>query len=147
MAMKPFCGYNFGDYWNHWLSFESRAARLPRIFHVNWFRQDRAGHYLWPGYSENLRVLDWIIKRCEDKVGARETPIGFLPQSDGIDVSGLEVEESALDALLSINASAWQDELDAVEQYFKTFADRIPAPLNQELERIRSRLASYSSQA
>jgi phosphoenolpyruvate carboxykinase (GTP) len=147
MAMKPFCGYNFGDYWSHWLSFERRAARPPRVFHVNWFRQDRAGNYLWPGYSENLRVLDWIIQRCEDKVSALDTPIGLLPRAGDIDISGLEVDGADLDALLSINSPAWQDELEAVDQYLKTFGDRIPKRLSEELEGIRQRLAAYSSHA
>jgi phosphoenolpyruvate carboxykinase (GTP) len=147
MAMKPFCGYNFGDYWNHWLSFEHRASRLPRVFHVNWFRQDRGGKYLWPGYSENLRVLDWIIKRCENSVGAVETPIGLLPNESDIDVGDLEVDGAALKALLSVNSSAWQDELDAVDEYLKTFGHRIPPRLNEELAEIRRRLTDYSSQA
>jgi len=147
MAMKPFCGYNFGDYWSHWLSFERRAARLPRVFHVNWFRQDRAGNYLWPGYSENLRVLDWIIRRCEGQVSALDTPIGLLPRAGDIDINGLEVDGAALDALLSINSPAWQDELEAVDQYLKTFGDRVPKRLSEELEGIRQRLAAYSSHA
>jgi phosphoenolpyruvate carboxykinase (GTP) len=147
MAMKPFCGYNFGDYWAHWLSFERRAAHLPRVFHVNWFRQDGEGHFLWPGYSENLRVLDWIIKRCEETVGARETPIGLLPRPGDLDIHGLELDNAALDALLAVNPNAWHDELGAVEDYLKTFGDRVPARLYEELERSRQGLANYSSQA
>ncbi|HEU4652435.1 MAG TPA: phosphoenolpyruvate carboxykinase (GTP) [Steroidobacteraceae bacterium] len=147
MAMKPFCGYNFGDYWAHWLSFERRAAHLPRVFHVNWFRQDGEGHFLWPGYSENLRVLDWIIKRCEETVGARETPIGLLPRPGDLDIHGLELDNAALDALLAVNPNAWHDELGAVEDYLRTFGDRVPSRLYEELERSRQGLANYSSQA
>ncbi|HEU4600492.1 MAG TPA: phosphoenolpyruvate carboxykinase (GTP) [Steroidobacteraceae bacterium] len=147
MAMKPFCGYNFGDYWAHWLSFERRAAHLPRVFHVNWFRQDGEGHFLWPGYSENLRVLDWIIKRCEETVGARETPIGLLPRPGDLDIHGLELDNAALDALLAVNPNAWHDELGAVEDYLNTFGDRVPARLYEELEKSRQGLANYSSQA
>ena len=82
MAMKPYCGYNFADYWTHWLSLADKGLQLPRIFHVNWFRQDSDGRFLWPGFGENLRVLRWIIDRCEDRVEARETPIGYLPYPD-----------------------------------------------------------------
>jgi phosphoenolpyruvate carboxykinase (GTP) len=80
MAMKPFCGYNFADYWTHWLSFEERVKHLPKVFHVNWFRQDKNGKFLWPGFGDNLRVLSWIIDRCEGRAAAKETPIGFLPR-------------------------------------------------------------------
>ena len=91
MAMKPFCGYNFADYWSHWLSFAERTDKLPKIFHVNWFRQDDDGNFLWPGFSENLRVLQWIIQRCEGQVEAVETAIGHLPTDDGIQVSDLDI--------------------------------------------------------
>jgi phosphoenolpyruvate carboxykinase (GTP) len=146
MAMKPFCGYHFGDYWNHWLSFEQRASRLPRVFHVNWFRQDREGHFLWPGYSENLRVLDWILRRCDATVGARETPIGCLPYAADIDIANLDLRDGALEPLLSINPEAWDAELAAVEEYLRGFDPRLPQQLYTELATTRERLGTYSSQ-
>lgn len=140
MAMKPFCGYNFADYWSHWLSFADRSDRLPRIFHVNWFRQDASGHFLWPGFGENLRVLQWIIERCENRVGARETPIGFLPERDDIDTTGLDINEASLQALLSINLKQWQSEMESVGEYLTGFGDRLPDALKREHARVLSEL-------
>ncbi|MDH4073280.1 MAG: phosphoenolpyruvate carboxykinase (GTP), partial [Gammaproteobacteria bacterium] len=117
MAMKPFCGYNFADYWGHWLSFADRSKRLPRIFHVNWFRQDKDGRFLWPGFGENLRVLRWIMERCEDRGGAIETPIGFLPRPGDIDTTGLDIDDETMDALLAVDTTQWQEEMDSVGEY------------------------------
>ena len=136
MAMKPFCGYNFADYWAHWLSFAERSDKLPKIFHVNWFRQDKAGKFLWPGFGENLRVLRWIIDRCENRVTGIETPIGFLPDPKDIDVSGLDVAEDTLQTLLSINAEQWKDEMDSVGEYLEEYRDRLPDGLRQEHQQI-----------
>ena len=102
MAMKPFCGYNFADYWRHWLSFSEQSQNLPKIFHVNWFRKNDQG-FLWPGFGENLRVLDWIIQRCQNKIDAKETPIGYVPIKGDIDTSGLHIADENLDALLTID--------------------------------------------
>ena len=99
MAMKPFCGYNFADYWRHWLSFSDRSDKLPRIFHVNWFRQDDSGKFLWPGFGENLRVIRWIIDRCENRADARTTPIGLLPNPADIDTDGLDISPQTLESL------------------------------------------------
>lgn len=132
MAMKPFCGYNFADYWRHWLSFSERSQHLPRIFHVNWFRQDNAGKFLWPGFGENLRVIRWIIDRCENRAEARETPIGFLPKPADIDTSGLDVPIETMEALLSVNIDAWRDEMDSVGEYLDSYGKRLPAKLRQE---------------
>jgi phosphoenolpyruvate carboxykinase (GTP) len=140
MAMKPFCGYNFGDYWKHWLSFEKRAKKLPAVFHVNWFRQDDSGHFLWPGFGDNLRVIQWITERCSGKVGARETPIGFLPNSADIDSRGMDLRAGALDALLNVDASQWQAEMASVETYLKEFGERLPAELLEEHRRVVSDL-------
>ena len=136
MAMKPFCGYNFGDYWKHWLSFEKRARKLPAVFHVNWFRQDDSGHFLWPGFGDNLRVIQWITERCSGKVGARETPIGFLPHSADIDSRGLELRPGALDALLKVDAAQWRAEMASIENYMKEFGERLPAELLEEHRRV-----------
>jgi phosphoenolpyruvate carboxykinase (GTP) len=129
MAMKPFCGYNFGDYWAHWLSFAGKSDKLPRIFHVNWFRQDKSGKFLWPGFGENLRVLRWIIDRCENRIGARETPIGFLPLRSDIDTRDLDIKPEILDELLAVDVSHWQHEMASVLDYLEGFGDRLPAEL------------------
>jgi phosphoenolpyruvate carboxykinase (GTP) len=136
MAMKPFCGYNFGDYWAHWLSFAEKSDRLPRIFHVNWFRQDSKGRFLWPGFGENLRVLRWIIDRCENRVGARETAVGYLPEPGDIDTRGLDVSPDTMQALLSIDAAQWRKEMESVGDYLATYEDRLPEPLRREHEEV-----------
>jgi phosphoenolpyruvate carboxykinase (GTP) len=136
MAMKPFCGYNFGDYWEHWLSFAGRASKLPKVFHVNWFRQDDDGRFLWPGFGENLRVMRWIIDRCAGRVGARETAVGFLPEADDIDTSGLELDAGTMHALLSVDADAWREEMDAIAEYFEEFGDRLPQALREEHRQV-----------
>ncbi len=140
MAMKPFCGYNFADYWNHWLSFEQRSAKLPKIFHVNWFRQDGDGKFLWPGFGDNLRVLSWIIERCENRVGARETPIGYLPKPEDLDLSGLDIAPQSVQALLSVDESSWRKELQQFAEYLDGFADRLPASLREEHSRVTAAL-------
>ena len=142
MAMKPFCGYNFADYWAHWLSFADRSERLPDIFHVNWFRQDRDGRFLWPGFGENLRVLKWIIDRCERRAGGTETPIGFLPTADDIDLSGLEFSSADFDALTTVDASAWTNEMKAIGEYLEDYGDRVPAALKRELADVLDALSS-----
>ena len=132
MAMKPFCGYNFADYWGHWLSMADRSEHLPQIFHVNWFRQDNDGKFLWPGFGENLRVLRWIIERCEERGGARETPIGFLPTPSDIDTNGLDIADETMAALLSVNIEQWQAEMESVGEYLESYGDRLPDALRRE---------------
>lgn len=129
MAMKPFCGYNFADYWAHWLSFADRSENLPKVFHVNWFRQDASGNFMWPGFGENLRVLRWIIDRCEQRVGARETAVGHLPNVEDIDTRDLDVTAETMEALLSINTEQWKDEMASVGEYLRSYGDRLPAEL------------------
>ncbi|MFQ5547817.1 MAG: phosphoenolpyruvate carboxykinase (GTP) [Woeseia sp.] len=136
MAMKPFCGYNMADYWAHWLSFAGKSDHLPKIFHVNWFRRNKMGKFLWPGFGENLRVLRWIIDRCEGRVGATETPIGFLPRFDDIDFSDLDVDIDTLESLLSINAGQWKDEMISVGEYLEEYGERLPDELKKEHQRI-----------
>jgi len=136
MAMKPFCGYNFGDYWAHWLSFDELSDKLPKIFHVNWFRQDKDGQFLWPGFGENLRVLRWIIERCENRVSGVESPVGLLPDPKDIDISGLEVTEDTMQTLLSIDAEQWLDEMNSIGEYLEEFGDRLPDALRQEHRRV-----------
>jgi phosphoenolpyruvate carboxykinase (GTP) len=141
MAMKPFCGYNFGDYWKHWLSFEGKAARLPRVFHVNWFRQDKNGKFMWPGYGENLRVLQWIAKRCQGNADAVETPIGYVPRPQDLDVAGLELDPATLQTLLSIDAATWRQEIDSIGKYLDDFKDRVPPQLRDQQRAVAARLA------
>jgi phosphoenolpyruvate carboxykinase (GTP) len=126
MAMKPFCGYNFADYWAHWLTFADRSTKLPGIFHVNWFRRDSAGKFLWPGYGENLRVLRWIIERCAGRAAAVETPIGFLPKPGDIDTRGLDVSSATLEQLLSVDNAQWRAEMADLSKYFEGFGKRLP---------------------
>jgi phosphoenolpyruvate carboxykinase (GTP) len=140
MAMKPFCGYNFGDYWQHWLSFEQRAQKLPRVFHVNWFRRDKNGKFMWPGFGDNLRVLRWIADRCEDKVGAVESPIGYLPRKQDLDTRGLNIDGATVDTLLSIDEQAWRQEVESIGAYLDDFGTRIPGKLREELKSVARRL-------
>ena len=142
--MKPFCGYNFADYWAHWLSFAERSGNLPRIFHVNWFRQDDNGRFLWPGFGENLRVLRWIIERCEGRVDARSTPVGFLPNAGDIDVDGLDVSDDVMNSLLSINVDQWKSEMDSVGEYLESYGARLPDALREEHRAIVEALKADS---
>ena len=140
MAMKPFCGYNFADYWTHWTSFGQRSQRLPKVFHVNWFRKDADGKFMWPGYGDNMRVLKWVIDRCEGHATALRTPIGNVPRSEDLDLSGLDLKRSTLDALLRIDHAVWRREVDEISAYFATFGARVPECLRQQLVRIKSEL-------
>jgi len=142
MAMKPFCGYNFADYWSHWLSFAERTDKLPKIFHVNWFRQDDDGNFLWPGFSENLRVLQWIIQRCEGQVEAVETAIGHLPKEDGIQVSDLDIDPEVWKSLISINDDQWRNEMAEFGDYLDSFGDRLPQKLREQHEVVTAALAN-----
>src|SRR5690606_2733119 len=121
MAMKPFCGYHFGDYWAHWLGFDTPGAKLPKIFQVNWFRRGDDGHFLWPGFGDNLRVLEWILDRCEDRVGARETAIGHLPQREDLDLAGLDLPDDDIATLIDIDPAAWREEADAIAEHLAGF--------------------------
>ena len=116
MAMKPFAGYNFGDYWAHWINVGAKLKSPPPIFHVNWFRQDAAGKYLWPGFGENLRVLRWIIDRCKGAAPARDTAIGHLPRAADLDTRGLDASPQAIEELLAVAPPLWRAEFDAVEK-------------------------------
>ncbi|MFT5571564.1 MAG: phosphoenolpyruvate carboxykinase (GTP) [Cryomorphaceae bacterium] len=140
MAMKPFCGYNFADYWSHWLSFAERTETLPNIFHVNWFRQNENGEFLWPGFGENLRVLQWIIARCKGEVGATETAIGYLPEEDGVDIADLDIDPAIWQSLISINDQQWRQEMDEFGVYLDSFGERLPAKLRQQHQQVRSAL-------
>jgi phosphoenolpyruvate carboxykinase (GTP) len=141
MAMKPFAGYNFADYWGHWLSMGGRLKKPPGIFHVNWFRRDAAGRFLWPGYGENLRVLAWIIARADGDAAATDTPIGAVPRPDALDLSGLDIAEATIAELLSVDAAAWRAEATEIARYFDSYGSRLPARLKREVEELNARLA------
>ena len=140
MAMQPFAGYNFGDYFSHWLSFEDRAEKLPRVFHVNWFRKGDDGKFLWPGFGDNLRVIEWMIRRVEGQADAVETAIGFLPRPADLNTEGLEIAPGALEQLLGVDEAGWRHELDAVGSYLEGYGERAPRRLLEERQKTANRL-------
>ncbi len=141
-AMLPFCGYNMGDYFAHWLSFAQRAdrAKLPGIYFVNWFRKDEGGRWLWPGYGENSRVLKWICERVEGKGQAQKTPIGNLPTADALDLSGLNLSADSLRQLLTVDIAGWKKEVEGVAANYARLGSHLPKALNGQLEGLRKRL-------
>ena len=142
MAMKPFCGYDMADYWGHWLEMgEMLGDKAPKIFNVNWFKQDDDGNFIWPGFGDNMRVLDWIIKRCEGTVDAQETAIGYLPKPEDLNLEGLEdeVTPEVLDKLLAVDTDLWKDEVKEMREYYKQFK-RLPKALAEELDKLEARL-------
>ena len=141
-AMLPFCGYNMGDYFAHWLSFPQRTdrAKLPKIYFVNWFRKDENGKWLWPGYGENSRVLEWICERAEGKGRAQKTPIGNLPTADGLDMSGLDLPANDLKQLLAVDAAGWKREVEDVAANYARLGSHLPKALNEQLDALRRRL-------
>ena len=142
MAMLPFCGYNMGDYFAHWLQMgkSTDASKLPKIFYVNWFRKDADGGWLWPGFGENSRVLKWIVERVTGKAEAVETPLGYLPASGAIDTNGLDVTEEQMAELLNVDAEEWLREIDSIREHYARFGDRLPAALSEELAALEARL-------
>ena len=142
MAMQPFCGYNFGDYWRHWLSVGERLTRAPRIFHVNWFRRDAQGKFLWPGFGENLRVLAWMLDRCAGEAHATDAGIGLLPRPQDLNTQGLAIDPQTLRALLAVDASQWQQELAETRAYLEQYGQRLPAELIGELEKSAAALGA-----
>ena len=140
MAMLPFCGYNMGDYFRHWLHMGTRVAQPPQIFRVNWFRMNPEGNYLWPGFGDNLRVLRWILQRVHGEIGAIETPIGHLPHASDLDVSGLDVPPAVLNDLLSVDHDGWLHAADAQGKFFEQFGTRLPSEIQQEHDQLARRL-------
>ncbi len=140
MAMLPFCGYNMGDYWSSWLSIGKRLTRPPTIFRVNWFRRDASGRFLWPGFGDNLRVLEWVIARCKGSGSADETPIGYLPTPAGLNRRGLDVSDAALAELLAVDRDGWRANLRGQAEFFAKFGDRLPAGIQEEHEALAQRL-------
>ena len=136
MAMKPFCGYNFADYFAHWLSFDQPSAKLPKIFHVNWFRKGDDGKFLWPGFGENLRVLEWMIKRVEGQADAVETPIGHLPRTSDLNLDGVTLSQEAEAKLFGFDPESWRAEVESIGAYLEEFGERMPGTLKSEQARI-----------
>ncbi|MGN0611839.1 MAG: phosphoenolpyruvate carboxykinase domain-containing protein, partial [Ruminiclostridium sp.] len=143
MAMKPFCGYHMADYWAHWLEMgEKLGDKAPKIFNVNWFKQDENGNFMWPGFGDNMRVLDWIIKRCEGTIDADTTPIGYLPKKGDINLEGIEdvVTCEVEDKLLAVDRDLWKKEVEEMKEFYKQFGDKLPDGLKQELADLEARL-------
>lgn len=138
MAMLPFCGYHMGDYFKHWLEMGKKIPNPPKIFHVNWFRLDEDGHFMWPGFGDNMRVLNWILDRCEGKADAKETEIGYLPNS--IDTTDLDIDKDVIQELLSVDKSVWKGEIEGIREFFTKFGDRLPTEINEELTKLENRL-------
>ena len=145
MAMLPFCGYHMGDYFAHWLEMGERLGdKAPKIFNVNWFRTDKDGNFLWPGYGDNMRVLNWIIDRCEGKVDARETAIGYLPYVQDIDRTDLDMDAATLESILDVDKAAWEKEAAEITEHYKKFGDRLPVALADQLADLKARLAKLN---
>jgi phosphoenolpyruvate carboxykinase (GTP) len=142
MAMLPFIGYNAGDYFGHWISVgkNADASKLPRIFYVNWFRRDGDGKFLWPGFGENIRVLKWAVERIEGTAAAVETPVGYVPAAGALDVAGLDLAPTDLDAATSVDVEEWRDELPQIEQWFTKIGEHLPTGMRDELDALRLRL-------
>ena len=140
MAMLPFCGYHMGDYFQHWIDMGKKIKVQPKIFNVNWFRTDSEGHFIWPGFGDNMRVLDWILKRCEETVDADETAIGYVPKPEDINLEGCGVDKETLKGLLNVDTETWKKEAEGIEEFYKKFGDKLPKELNEELSALESRL-------
>ena len=138
MAMIPFCGYHMGDYFAHWLEMGKKIPNPPKIFHVNWFRLDDEGHFMWPGFGDNMRVLNWILDRCEGKTDAVESPIGYLPKE--IDTTELDIDPAVMKDLLSVDKEVWKEEVKGQREFFEKFGDKLPDGIKEELDKLEARL-------
>ena len=141
MAMRPFVGYDMGDYFQHWLDMGKKIPNAPKIFHVNWFRTDDEGHFIWPGFGDNMRVLDWILARCEDKVEARETAIGYVPYAKDINIEGLSnITVETVEDLLSVDKASWLEDVENIKKFYAQVGNRVPATMYEELAALEARL-------
>ena len=140
MAMLPFCGYHMGDYFQHWIDMGKKIKVQPKIFNLNWFRTDSEGHFIWPGFGDNMRVLDWILKRCEETVDADETAIGYVPKPEDINLEGCGVDKETLKGLLNVDTETWKKEAEGIKEFYKKFGDKLPKELEDELSALESRL-------
>jgi phosphoenolpyruvate carboxykinase (GTP) len=141
MAMLPFCGYNMGTYFGHWLEMQKSVPYPPKLFLVNWFRKDKAGKFLWPGYGDNMRVLKWVVDRAAGRVGAQETLFGWVPKQGHIDLSGLDIDPARVDEATAINEGEWKTELESQKAFFDQFGDTLPASLELTRQQLLSRLS------
>ena len=142
MAMRPFCGYNMGDYFGHWLEMgEKLGDKAPKIFNTNWFRTDENGKFVWPGFGDNMRVLMWILARCHGEVGAVETPIGYVPDPKDINLEGLDMTTEDLAKILDIDNQLWLEDAEGVEELYAMFGDRLPKELAKQLADQKARLS------
>jgi len=143
MAMLPFCGYNYGDYFAHWLSMPEKTdvSKLPKIFFVNWFRRDEDGRFLWPGFGENSRVLKWVFERCDGTADVLDTPIGLLPPKEALDLDGVDVDDADLDAILSVDVDGWKSAVPQIRDHFARFGDKLPAELSAQVDELESALS------
>lgn len=141
-AMLPFCGYNFGDYFQHWLDIgKHQGAKLPKLFYVNWFRKDQDGRFIWPGFGDNARVLKWVLERIAGTTEAVETPIGMVPKTEDLDVAGLDLTTDALESLLTVDVIEWQNEVTLIEEHYESIGERLPNEMRLQLARLADRLA------
>jgi phosphoenolpyruvate carboxykinase (GTP) len=140
MAMLPFCGYNMGDYWAHWLSIVKQATNPPKIFRVNWFQRNDQGKFLWPGFSENLRVLRWVIERVKGAGQAQETSIGYVPKAASLKGDGVKISQADLDQLVAVDRDGWKQNLKSQGEYFDKFGDHLPAGIKEEHKALADRL-------
>ena len=141
MAMRPFTGYDMGDYFGHWLEMGKNIPNPPKIFHVNWFRTDADGHFIWPGFGDNMRVLLWILARCEGKVDARETAIGYVPYAKDINIEGLDITEDTVNELLSVDNEAWLADVENIKEFYDMIGGTVPCELREELSALKARLS------
>ena len=140
MAMRPFVGYNMGDYFRHWLDMGKVIPNAPKIFHVNWFRTDSEGHFIWPGFGDNMRVLNWIIDRCDGNADAVETPIGYVPIAEDINIEGLDITLDTVRELLTVDVESWKEDVANIKEFYALVGDRVPAELHEELAALEARL-------
>ena len=141
MAMKPFCGYHMADYWAHWLEMgEKLGDKAPKIFNVNWFKQDENGNFIWPGFGDNMRVLNWIVDRCEGKADATETAIGYVPKPEDIDLTDLDMDIDTLKSILDVDKDTWTKEAAEIEEHYKKFGDKLPQELRNQLATLKANL-------
>lgn len=140
MAMRPFVGYNMGDYFAHWLEMGEKIPHAPKIFHVNWFRTDDEGNFIWPGFGDNLRVLLWMLDRCDGKVDAKTTPIGYIPNTEDIDITGLDLGKDTMKELLSVDKNAWLDDIANIREFYALVGDTVPEELKNQLDALEARL-------
>jgi len=145
MAMKPFCGYNYGDYWAHWLDVGAKLEHAPRIFHVNWFRQNAAGKFLWPGFGDNLRVVAWMLDRCDGRAGAIETPIGYMPRPGDIHAEGLDLGAETMAELSAVPVDAWRKEIAEFREYLLGYGSRLPAAMLDQADDVARRLEAAAT--